>query len=267
MTSPFILYCQPRTGSTTLARILNCHPEVNCYLEPFNPDNSGGYLARVRDVSSLRVTLNEIWRTHNGIKHVAGYRHWPFTERDLILDMLGRYPDHTVIFMTRRNLLRRLLSEEIAYQTRSWHPWDDASRNALPDCEFGPADLKRIRRGFAVQHAYLTACRHHLESHGVSYRDLTYEDWLGPDVSRDQQYALIDQLLELLGFCALTPAIRHTEAARLLDAVTTGSDSASVYRRIPNIDEIEAEFGSDETGWLFRETAQSLPRAWDRQAR
>ena len=37
----------------------------------------------------------------------------------------------------------------------------------------------------------------------------------------------------------------------MLDPTVTKLNSSEIYRLIPNVDEIEAELGNDETGWLF----------------
>jgi hypothetical protein len=38
----FLVFSLPRCGSTTLRRILNCHPRLRCLEEPFNPFNYDG---------------------------------------------------------------------------------------------------------------------------------------------------------------------------------------------------------------------------------
>jgi hypothetical protein len=83
MTAPprFLLFSLPRSGSTTLWRILRCHPNVRCAFEPFNKDSVLGqkYAIGIEDEASLEVTLSKIWQDHDGIKHVWDYcGEWPF---------------------------------------------------------------------------------------------------------------------------------------------------------------------------------------------
>ena len=59
--------------------VLNCHPDIRCLREPFNPDQAGNtYLGRVHDLGSLDVVLRHIWRGYNGVKHVWEPSGWPF---------------------------------------------------------------------------------------------------------------------------------------------------------------------------------------------
>jgi len=67
----FVVFCLARTGSTTLTRLLNLHSQIRCMDEPFNRDYHPEYARRATDRESLYELIDEIYQTHNGIKHVA----------------------------------------------------------------------------------------------------------------------------------------------------------------------------------------------------
>src|SRR3954470_16532022 len=110
---PFIIFSLPRTGSTTLVRLVNCHPGIHCIFEPFNPTNRAQYAIRadnLRRVYGLGVAVQQLWTVCNGIKHVGSWDGFPFKdEPDLNLQMLtGR--GARIVFLTRKNALRRAIS-------------------------------------------------------------------------------------------------------------------------------------------------------------
>ena len=66
-----LIFSLARCGSESLVSILNCHPEILCVSEPFNRDNfDGQYLNRVKDETTLREALADLWKEYTGIKHV-----------------------------------------------------------------------------------------------------------------------------------------------------------------------------------------------------
>src|SRR5262245_4712708 len=77
----FVIVSLPRSGSTTLARLLNCHEQVRCLIEPFHPRRYGGRFHSLAVNRSVRHTLAAIWTEWNGIKHVWDTRGFPFFRR------------------------------------------------------------------------------------------------------------------------------------------------------------------------------------------
>ena len=69
-----IFFAHPRSGSSSLLRILQLHPDLHVLEEPFNegytswaPGNQD-YLSRIHDTSSLDAVLAEIFEAYNGVK-------------------------------------------------------------------------------------------------------------------------------------------------------------------------------------------------------
>lgn len=114
----FLLFSLSRCGSTNLMHSLNCHSDIHCLHEPFNPDRlRRQYGSQVTDLASLRQVMAEIWRTHNGIKHVWEPSGWPFARHSTLNQCLLLEAEARVIFLRRRNTLRRIVSNHMSMQT------------------------------------------------------------------------------------------------------------------------------------------------------
>jgi hypothetical protein len=248
---PFVLFCEARTGSTTLMRIFNLHAEIHCLDEPFNHDYSPAYAGRVTGTESLDQVLAEIWQTHNGIKHVADPSGWPFKETGLNHNLLLN-PGHDLILLTRRNRLRRAVSVEIARQTGVWQPWNEEDRNRSWLFKYSPIPTARLRTRLDADAHFLEDVNSDVRIRAGRSFALDYDDLFGD--THNQTIAIVNKMIAFLGLDAFQPAT-VSKILEILDLNTsvTASDSQNLYRLIPNIDQIEAELGSAETGWLFKE--------------
>ena len=118
-TERFLIFALPRSGSTSLAHALNCHPDIRCCLEPFNTTRTDIPVpARVEDRETLEERLARIREEYNGIKHVYVPAGWPFPEGSTLNGYLLRRPGHRVILLHRRNLLQQIVSNEMAIQSQ-----------------------------------------------------------------------------------------------------------------------------------------------------
>lgn len=134
----FIILSGPRTGSTMLVTALNSSPEITCFGELFKfMENTVGFGAGGFDIAgydnhsvadlelrnrdfkaflSQRIFVGMEGVTATGFKHhyshflgFPGLREWLVEQRDM-----------RVLHLRRRNLLRMLLSTEIAQATGGW---------------------------------------------------------------------------------------------------------------------------------------------------
>jgi hypothetical protein len=247
----FMIFCLGRTGSTTLMRLLNRHPEINCLVEPFNPSCHLEYAPQITDRRSLHTTLDQIYQLHNGIKHVADPDGWPFASTSSNYDLL-EYNACRFILLTRINTLRRVVSSEIAHQAGIWHFWKLADRDAMRQFTFKDIDVGKVRIKIKKEALFLAECRRRLRGRRRQYCELAYESIFDNDIATDEKLSAIDDIVEFLDFPAFKSEKRYGEVAELLEVRNTGSDSMSAYRRIPNIDQIDTELGCDKTGWLFK---------------
>jgi hypothetical protein len=129
----FVIFSLSRSSSTALHRSLNLHPDIACACEPDlgPPEQSAHEL-----VSRLTVLRG----VYSGIKHLWDPSGFPFIsdhrskvsamerhrERWLQLNkIILTQPQQRVIFLQRRNVLRRIVSDLIGQQTDEWGPHED----------------------------------------------------------------------------------------------------------------------------------------------
>jgi hypothetical protein len=241
-----LLFAHPRSGSTSLYKILQLHPELNILEEPFNegfttwnPDHPN-YLERIHDISSLDAQLAEIFTIYNGIK-VLDYQ----LPDELNLHLLLR-PDFAIIFLRRRNLLQAVVSALIAIQTNVWKKWEMTEPVEEQYRRLQPFDVEEIRQRVSWQKEHLDFVESVLDSHpNKAMIKLTYEDlYFAPRERRDEQ---ITAIWRILGITPLDSAqIQH-----YLQPESMKMNSAVTYALLPNAEEIERLCGNDVTGWLF----------------
>ena len=245
----FIIFSLPRSGSTTLAGLLDCHPQIRCVNEPFNPANRVTCAARAVDKPSFDAALREIWAEGNGIKHV-----WDF---GLQISSTQRLQDRElltsgakVILLNRRNRLRRLVSVEISNQSGAWVSTSRA-RERNRSVAFKDLDIDTLQWALEAQNAAAAEHRSLLEHSGREFIECWYEDLFGEAKTARECMERLAEILSFLGL-AMLDAKARAAAESLFDPRFGKVNSAEIYRRIPNIAEVERRLGSDEGGWLFR---------------
>lgn len=254
MPNRFLIMSLPRCGSTTLMDVLNCHPDIRCLREPFNPDQAGNtYLGRVRDFGSLGSVLGHIWREFNGVKHVWEPCGWPFGRGMDFNLRLALQPDVRIVLLTRTNHLQRIVSYEVAAQTNVWHrvqgtPRDGERREENPaPAKLRPLDPARLHRNIRLAMAGNELMRSTLRSSRTPFHEVTYEEIYAPAASLRR----VNEILEFLGASSLPDGIPLDRARRLLDPRSTKLNSEQTYHLVPNIDDINELCGTAATGYLF----------------
>lgn len=248
--APFLIFALARSGSTTLRRLLECHDGVACIHEPFNPGRRSPPEV-VADGAQLRRELRQLRRRYEGIKHVWDPEGWPFPPGSALNQELVTQPQHRVLFLNRRNTLRRLVSLQMSRQAQAWGSADE-DRRTLREFPFRPLDTAALERFLACEPPAIARQRQAIVASGNALLDVWYEDLFERETPLETKEALLGGIFEFLG---LDPALRprQRDQVRLLFHPDDGPlNSAATYRRIPGIDDVEARFGSDATGHLFR---------------
>ena len=92
-----------------------------------------------------------------------------------------------------------------------------------------------------------------LKNTGCNYYDLAYEDLYSEGVKVEDRVKIIDYILTRAGYSPSSTFDDGTLSRLHLQLDhTVKLNTTQTYRLIPNIDEIEEKFGSDEVGYLFR---------------
>jgi len=255
MSDRFVIFSLSRCGSSTLMRSLKCHPDIRGKLEPFNnavPNSDTDYLKRVHDPASLDATLEDIWKTYNGIKHVWHSDGWPFAENSDFNKLLLLKRGQRILFLNRRNDLRRVVSDEIAEQSRIWVILNDADRKRLLETDFKPLDAAKIKSLLDLDLRAIAQHRQSLIDSRLDFMELWYEDLYNPLLTREQRKDEFNRILAFLGRSAIMDDETMTRVNELFESDSLKQSSEAIYRMIPGIDEVEQICGSDKTGWLFK---------------
>jgi LPS sulfotransferase NodH len=183
----FVIVGAERTGTNLLISLLNQHLGCLCMNELFNPVSVAAGVFPGDDVpESERVRLAMrrqtdpigFWRELSALSRSRGYRTFGFklfyshalTQPDL-LSALAADKTVTVIHVTRRNLLRRLVSERQALAVRQWVVGWAARLEPRPAVPITPGDLWQSVHAIQTREAMFEAL---FEDHPVLR--LVYED-------------------------------------------------------------------------------------------
>ena len=242
----YVIFAHDRSGSSSLARALSVHPEINFTLDPFHPNygewypDERTYRDSATDGPSLEAVLQEISLRYNGIK-VLSYDLPEEIYRHLLL-----LPDVKVAFLRRRNILRTVVSGKIADQTKMWQLWDPRYNREEAYRGLQPIDLDQVESAIEYQIWLQVYYRRIVVQRPKDSRMfLNYEDFYTDDLSRNR--ANLEAVLRFLG----VEAADMSAADEFLDPRTAKLNSTSTYELLPNAREIEKAFGSDQVGWLF----------------
>ena len=249
----FVIDAMPRTGSTTLASLLSCHSDIKCLVEPFHPTRYGGRFHRaVTDVKTLRAILDKLWSRWPGLKHVwQPPRGWPFEDDGRLNREIILYSP-AVIALERVNLLQRHVSHLISQRLNFWigsraEFLQRIETHGLPELDVGRV-FRALERDRLAQQERLRM----LQSH-PKVLFLTYEALFGKNVRMEERVMHINKVLTFLGYPPLPEdTVRSPEWQVAVDADLRKWNGPEIYQRMPGIEKIEQEVGSEENGWLFR---------------
>jgi len=246
---PFVIFAQPRTGSTTLLRVLQLHPQLHISEEPFyekyhewHPDEPN-YVDLIEDIPTLEEQLTALFSRYDGIK-VLSYQ----LPEEIYAHMLLK-PELRVIALSRRNLLQQEVSGFIAKQTGIWQMSDLKGDLGCAYKDLKPVDLAELKRHMEyVAHLYRYYSDVLSRKPRDMYLQLEYEKFYTADAARNRES--IQTVFQFLGL----DAPRTTELDDLLNPSVSKINTPGTYAFLPNAKEIDRELGSDETGWLLGKT-------------
>jgi hypothetical protein len=265
-----ILVGHPRSGTNSLVEILRCQPGLTIANEPFYEEYASfgpfniDYRARLSQGESFATLIDEIFDNFDGIKELS-YQ----LEGDMLRQLTHR-PNARVITLRRRNLLQTTVSFMLAEITGIWKQWDvdappaadrfgtpypavgsGSGNESVPRNHgdrladhyrnLGPLEIDAVRDRITGVAQEIDRVEETVA--GIDALPLIYEDlYLGTPESQQRQIAALWQFLDF-------PPVKSSRVDFFLsDAVRQAS--RTTYGRVPNIAEIEAALGSDETGHL-----------------
>ena len=247
-----VILAQPRTGSTTLAHLLGTHPKIRCLIEPFHPKRYDGRFHRMALRQSMDAALEFIWRRWNAIKHVSESTGWPFAFRPEMNDRIALGSGYRIVLLTRRNLLRRVVSNAICRKTMFWIGTREQFRHRLDGVTLPALDPERVRSQIEADKAAVCARLRLFEETGVAAMHLHYEDLFREDATPQERLDLLNAVFVFVGLSPIDMNGYVAKCQAYFDPALYRWASEDIYRTIPGIQEVENAVGSDETGWLFR---------------
>lgn len=249
--SRFIITSLPRCGSTTLARVLNCHPMIQCLIEPFHPKRyEGCFHKRVTDAGSLAHTLKGLWTRWNGIKHVYEASGWPFREKPELNDLM--LLGHKVIVMTRRNMLKRYISHYMCRHTNYWIGSKQEFQLRIASIQIPPIEPALVRQQIRRDIAAAAERTTFLQSSEIDFMNIVYEDLYLEKDSRTQT----SEIAKVMKFIGVAPTMSDDskgQIGQLFDRGVNQWSSLEVYKMVPGIELVERELASEGLGSIFED--------------
>lgn len=188
--SKFMIICPARTGSTMLVHSLLSHPEIICHGEVMGPKNPANLVGLNLEIESpLRDKLRQL-RQQDTVNFLADFVLYPGSYRAVglkfkyeelslpsykaVLDSIISSQDVLIIHLTRKNLLKRDVSQLIATQITNilWI----SNPNERPDPVQIRLDAKECLNEFKFTEERQQRFRDYFQGHRVL--ELTYEDLL-----------------------------------------------------------------------------------------
>src|SRR5262249_12221897 len=91
-----------------------------------------------------------------------------------------------------------------------------------------------------------------LRRQGIPFMEIWYEDLYDIPERVGEKLEVVARVFSFLGLELPSSAEARSRITRLLDPERSRISSEALYRRIPEIDEVESRFGAPENGFLFR---------------
>ena len=177
--SEVLIFAFPRTGSTTLAEALGLFWRVRIMLEPFNlRDGYAGKQGEIGDPETLYRILDEIsGKGINVVKHLNIQ-----LSRELNCRLL-EYGFRNILFLWRRNAIKRAVSNEISFQAREWR----RNREKILNTEFQSLDIEKLRGNIAWYRSEVDWYRKFMRGKGIPFTEIVMEDLYQDDMEEKER--------------------------------------------------------------------------------
>jgi hypothetical protein len=248
---PFVLDGFPRTGSTTLTRILQLHPEIECCMEPFHPKRYGGSFNHQAQANGMEATLKVILLRWNGLKHIwEPGNGWPFLGRPELNDELVRNAE-IVVSLRRRNLLQQYVSGFVSKHLGFWVGTAAEFRSRLNHTYLPPLDVNEVSVGLNHMMRAITRRDELLDSLPCEKLTFYYEDIFDGSVTFESQKRTLNALFSSLGHSKIEDETLWERVHECLDPQQFRWASNEVYSCIPGAKQVDEHLSSHHAGRLF----------------
>lgn len=232
----FVIFAHPRSGSTSLARVLDESVDVEMSLEPFHPKykewnpSERNYSKFIIDTKTLDIALDEIFSKYNAIK-VLNYQ---FTE-EIYFHLLSN-KDLKMVFLTRKNLFDAAISNAVATQVGKWHKDEKANYDNLKSID--PQVIGNWME--YVGDLNKTYLKYLEDNRDGDFIHVLYEDLYSEDFAKSK--------LVLEKVCKFVSIAMPSDEAmnKFMIPKNAKINSDDIYKKIPNYIDLVAEFADNE---------------------
>jgi len=232
--SKFIIFANARSGSTSLAKLLDESPDVKLSLETFHPDyskwNPGerDYSSYIKNPETMNIALDEIFNKFTAMKVLA----YQFPE-EIYFSMLGR-KDIKIILLQRNNLAQMALSALIAEQTSIYHKYEV---NEEKYKNLKPINIQKMREMIEyvgeTDETYYSFLKNNREGEHVH---LYYEDLYSENMDKNRG--------KIIQICKFLDVSVPPESAieKWMKPSNSKQNQNNLYTKVPNWKEIKLVF-------------------------
>jgi len=163
MSKRFIIFGQPRSGSSTLVRVMGSHPQLKLIGEPFN---KGRHTRKyqIKQYSLTKKGLKELWSECNGFKHLVGQGSLEANKRILS-------SAEVIIVLRRKNHLQGVLSHSISRQSKHW----DTDRSVVKNHKYHKIDIKSFKADLKRREVSFVQYDKYIQDNQLSHLNIFYE--------------------------------------------------------------------------------------------
>jgi hypothetical protein len=267
----FLIFALARTGSTSLMNLMNISKSINLISEPFNKKNSLFLTTNnmdkfgkteIKNLLDLKNELDVLINIYgyNGIKHVWHPSGFPFENITEMNNFLSNYVSMNqhlltffdkVLFLNRKNVLKRIVSGLISMQTKVWEANIKIKTVEDKEFEFKELDESSIVWFIEFEKFYVESFKNDLNVRKIDYYEIFFEDLFEDTILMEDK---IKKCYEMYDFFDASVDFNEDDLTKMNKIL--GPDlklnDITTYLKIPNIYEIEEKFGSEENGYLLK---------------
>jgi hypothetical protein len=247
----FIIFSLARSGSTALADIINHCVPLSCYYEPFNAKRYDGRYHRIALEQSILRAVSTLRQDTAGFKHIWDQDGWPFPKGHGINNtLLISVPRSRIIFLNRRNVLRRVVSREIALQSGQWCIRSQTEQQLRSSHRFAPFDVASLKARIVDEQNAFESARKIASASGNLSLEIAFETLYSKERSDRERLSDLRRVLDFIEIPKKNIANISLEVLQLFLRSPYEYTSESVYYNIPNLADILL-LGNAKDGYLL----------------
>jgi hypothetical protein len=194
--------------------------------------------------------VKHVWHP-SGFPFIESDSSYAFTETVSLNEYLLSKFDF-VVFLKRRNILKRLVSSLMSMQSGIWDSYTTEIFKKPEEFVYAPLDTGVIEWHLEHESVYVDYFRNFLKANNIKRFEIFQEDIFTNSLSVEEKF---EKFFEMSDFLELPRNYNYDQMMVLTDYLSPikhKQNSVESYNKVPNIKEIDEKYGSDETGWIFK---------------